>query len=114
MGNKIEKCGYRFTIAEVKDDYYLTKCGNLIAIANQDDFSLVHNKFDVTTLKPFSEVLVRQNVYGKWEIDFFGYYNRGDHHTTGACIFKQCIPFAGNEYLLGTANDCDEFYKTWE
>lgn len=52
VGNKIEKCGYRFTVAEVKDEYYLTKCGNKIPIDNQDDFSLVPNKFDITTLVP--------------------------------------------------------------
>ena len=26
---------------------------------------------------------------------------------------KQCIPYKGNEHLLGTTNDCDEFYKNW-
>jgi hypothetical protein len=27
--------------------------------------------------------------------------------------YKQCIPYEGNEHLLGTTNDCDNFYKTW-
>lgn len=28
--------------------------------------------------------------------------------------FYQCIPYEDNEHLLGTTNDCDEYYKTWE
>lgn len=28
-------------------------------------------------------------------------------------LYQQCIPFEGNEHLLGTTNDCDEYYKTW-
>lgn len=26
----------------------------------------------------------------------------------------QCIPYEGNEHLLGKTDDCDEFYKTWK
>ena len=25
-----------------------------------------------------------------------------------------CIPYEGNEHLLGTSINCDDFYKTWE
>ena len=28
--------------------------------------------------------------------------------------WKQCIPYEGNEHLLGTTDDCDDFYKNWE
>ena len=27
--------------------------------------------------------------------------------------YKQCIPYEGNEHLLGTTDDCDDYYKTW-
>lgn len=120
VGNKIEKCGYRFTIAEVKDDYYLTKCGNKIPIDNQDDFSLVPNKFDVTTLKPFdSKVLVRDKNTEEWRGHFFSHYDSNSNKpyvcigVEGLNEYKQCIPYEGNEHLFGTTNDCDEFYKTW-
>lgn len=118
VGNKIEKCGYRFTIAEVKDDYYLTKCGNKIPIDNQDDFSLVPNKFDITTLKAFeSRVLVRDYDNRMWIPTFWGKLLEDDSNcsylTTNGC-YKYCIPYEGNEHLLGTTNDCDDFYKTWE
>ena len=26
----------------------------------------------------------------------------------------QCIPYEGNEHLLGKTDACNEFYKTWE
>lgn len=72
------------------------------------------NKFDITNLKPFEKVLVRQNINGRWGIDFFGFYTEGYYYTTGSSIYVQCIPFVGNEHLLSTTNDCNEFYKTWE
>ena len=114
VGNKIEKCGYRFTIAEVKDDYYLTKCGNKIPIDNQDDFSLVPNKFDITTLKPFDKVLVRDFDNTPWEIEFFSRLFDGKHFKCLDVSYTQCIPYEGNHHLLGTTNDCDDFYKIWE
>lgn len=115
-GNKIEKCGYRFTIAEVKDNYYLTKCGNKISFDYQDDFSLVPNKFDITTLKPFDKVLVR-NDNTCWRIEFFERINKKNKNYPFVCMYghnyKQCIPYEGNEHLLGKTDDCSEFYKTW-
>lgn len=115
VGDKIEKLGYRFTIIQVKDNNYLTKCGNKIPIDNQDDFILVPNKFDITTLKPFDKVLIRDSDTREWSASLFSHYN-GLKSYKYTCIngsgFKQCIPYQGNEYLLGTTNDCDEFYKT--
>lgn len=117
VGDKIEKCGYRFTIAEVQDDYYLTKCGNKIPIDNQDDFSLVPNKFDITTLKPFDKVLVRNTITEYWRISLFGAIVHDDRRYF-LCLansgFYQCIPYEHNEHLLATSDDCDDFYKTWE
>ena len=26
---------------------------------------------------------------------------------------RYCIPYEGNEHLLGNTDDCDDFYKTW-
>lgn len=75
---------------------------------------LTEQKFDTTTLKPFGKVLVRQNNNGIWGIDLFGFYNEGYYHTTGNCIYVQCVQYEQNEHLLGKTDDCDEFYKTWE
>lgn len=117
VGDKIKKLGYKFTIIQVKDNNYLTKCGNKIPIDNQDDFILVPNKFDIDTLKAFeSRVLVREYDNRMWMPTFFGMRLEDDSNcsyiTTNGC-YKYCIPYKGNEWLLGTTNDCDDFYKTW-
>lgn len=117
IGDKITN-GKRSIIIDYIDDEYYYETGRNIAnrlfIKYQDEWELVLDKFDVTTLKPFNEVLVRDHNDEKWNIDFFGYYNKGFYHTTGSCSYKQCVPYKDNEYLRGTNNDCKDFYKTWE
>lgn len=111
---------YIVTIAKLDDDYYDYvnedgQCG-VIHISAQDDWELVPNKFDVTTLKPFDKVLVRSHNSDIWECDFFSLYNpecSNRFHCIGAW-YDICIPYIGNEHLRGTANDCNEYYKTWE
>lgn len=70
-------------------------------------------KFDISTLKPFDKVLVRDSYSEEWNVDFFGY--RRNDGTCRCMTFtrNQCIPFEGNEHLLGTANPCADFYDTW-
>ena len=76
-----------------------------------EDYELALDKFDITTLKPFeSRVLVRDDSCYEWEADIFGRYSDG-YITLGGGKWKQCIPFEGNEHLLGTTDDCDEFFK---
>lgn len=90
--------------------------GIFVPISEQDNWELVPHKFDVTTLKPFeSRVLVR-NV-GVWIPAFWGYYSKEYIYpfvVDGGNTFAQCIPYEGNEHLLGKTKDCDEYYKTWE
>lgn len=98
--------------------YHIVSKGKIanLHFKEQDDWELVPHKFDVTTLKPFeSRVLVR-NV-GVWIPAFWGYYSKEYIYpfvVDGGNTFAQCIPYKGNEHLLGTANDCDEYYKNWE
>ena len=90
----------------------------IIDIKEQDNYELLPNKFDITTLKPFDKVLVRDEDGQKWMCDIFSYYDdknpRYPFWGVGRSNSKQCIPYKGNEHLLGTTNDCDDFYKTWE
>ena len=120
VGDRIERFDCRYTITEIRDNYYLTKHGVNIRIDNQDAFELVPNKYDITTLKPFDKVLVRTRSFTPcWTIDFFdGYHPEiGGSFTpfgvTGGKYFQQCIPYEGNEHLRATTNDCDEYYKNW-
>ena len=89
----------------------------IIDIKEQGNYELLPNKFIITTLKPFDKVLVRDENGQKWMCDIFSYYDdtnpKYPFWSVGRSNSKQCIPYKGNEHLLGTTNDCDEFYKNW-
>ena len=69
-------------------------------------------KFDITTLKPFDKVLVRDSDKHIWCASIFSNTWKNKYYCVGMW-HNQCIPYEGNEHLLGTTNDCDEYYKTW-
>lgn len=114
--SKVDDENILFKIKEIQDNDYIIVSIYVwkMPIKRQEDFELVPNKFDITTLEPFQEVLVRNYNTDEWDIDLFGYYSRGFYHTTGRGLYRQCIPYKGNEYLRGTSKDCKEYYKTWE
>jgi hypothetical protein len=84
-----------------------------IPFGYQDKWELVPNKFDITTLKPFDKVLARDTDNSMWTAALFSHLRGMTFYTVGGW-YNQCIPFEGNQHLLGTTDDCDEFYKTWE
>lgn len=122
----IDSYKVKITEVNIEDECYgyesvIAKGLGGIRFNEQDEWKLVPNKFDITTLKPFDKVLVRTKSFTScWTIDFFDGYQpeRGGSFTpfgvTGGKYFQQCIPYEGNEHLRATINDCDEFYKTWE
>lgn len=55
-------------------------------------------------MKPFDKVLVRNAEYGLWIPALFGMEKNGQY-ITSAGWQKYCIPYEGNEHLLGTKND---------
>ena len=73
-------------------------------------------KFDVNTLQPFDKVLVRDNSLSKWRPDFFGFPIQNENYIICASSFwYQCIPYNDDtKHLLGTTNDCPEYYKWWK
>ena len=76
----------------------------------------IPNKFDINDLKPYDKVLVRDNDEQLWMADLFGSYH-GKTNYPFRCVghyTNQCVPYEGNELLLGTTDNCNEFYKTWE
>ena len=58
-------------------------------------------------LKPFEKVLVRDNDDKVWVANVFSHYRAGStvEYVCMGFIWKQCIPYEGNEYLLGTDKD---------
>jgi hypothetical protein len=79
------------------------------------DYVLVSRKFDISSLKPFDKVLVRDTKEQVWVADLFSHMvNRPLGGYTFACVGhypSQCIPYEGNEHLLGTTDDCDEYFN---
>ena len=71
-------------------------------------------KFDPKTLQPFDKVLVRTELKGVWNIDLFG-YKKGPFAVCLDTAINDCIPFnEDTKYLIGTNEDCPEYYKWWE
>ena len=65
------------------------------------------NKFNLSTntLKPFDKVLVKDSIDEKWKISLFSYYDEENQYFPYVCIsgrYVHCIPYEGNENLLGT------------
>jgi hypothetical protein len=77
---------------------------------------LKKDKFDITTLKTFDKVLVRLRDTDHWKPAFWGrrIQNQNFPFITSYGSTAQAIPFKGNEWLVGTTYDCDDFYKTWK
>ena len=114
VGDRIRKMGETstYTITDVNNAHYF--CGKYVICDTCDnDWELVPNKFDITTLKVFDKVLVRDSNEGMWSASIFSHTWKNKYICIGIW-YNQCIPYEGNEHLLGTANDCDEYYKTWE
>ena len=110
-----DDCASEWKIIKVNNDTYTVDYCHSISFENQDNYELVPNKFDINTLIPFeSKVLVRDVDYHEWEGAIFGRYDGKKFFTIGGMDWTQCIPYKGNEWLFGTNNDCDKYYKTWE
>lgn len=116
----IESINYNFYIIKTPDWFDNCYITDKLPFNCQDEYELIHsNKFDINTLKPFeSRVLVRDKNTDKWRSNFWGFYDI-DHamnYPYECCgnSYVQCIPYEGNEHLLGTTNDCEEYFKTWK
>ena len=71
-------------------------------------------KFDPNTLQPFDKVLVRNVDNGFWNAAFFSYIAGQWVNCIGSGT-AECIPYnEETKHLIGTKEDCPEFYKWWE
>ena len=60
------------------------------------------------SLKPFDKVLVRDSEDDVWKAGYFSNYDEDNKSFLYICVgslYKLCIPYEGNEYLLGTTNN---------
>lgn len=61
--------------------------------------------------KPFDKVLVRDDGTQEWCANYFSHYRGYDKYYPYACIdsnYRYCIPYEGNEHLLGTTDPYTE------
>lgn len=56
--------------------------------------------------KPFEKVLVRDSYDDMWRASFFSHIKEDDGRYVTTCFtWKFCIPYEGNEHLLGTTDN---------
>lgn len=86
-------------------NYSDTEC-MLFPSKEQRDWS----KFGVTDqeskhqFKPFDKVLVRDIDENEWECSLFSHIDEEGYYVCVGSWWMQCIPYEGNEHLLGTTN----------
>ena len=74
-------------------------------------------KFDVHILQPFDKVLVRDGISSEWTCTLFSHIINNlpfPIYCSGG-YFRYCIPYnEDTKYLVGTKENCPEYYKWWE
>lgn len=66
--------------------------------------------------KAYDRVLVRDKDDERWQAAFYDQYladeEKYPHHVISGACFTQCIPYEGNEHLLGTTDKYEP--KPWK
>ena len=74
-------------------------------------------RFDPKTLQPYSKVLAKDGSSSKWTCTFFSHMDNDalfPVYCSGG-YFRVCIPYnEETKHLVGTKEDCPEYYKWWE
>lgn len=61
--------------------------------------------------QPFQKVLVKdceEGIFGVWHCDLFSHISKEGKYFTISGEWENCIPFEGNEHLVGTKDDPKE------
>lgn len=106
--NRVSAEGYRFATEEEMQQLFEALEKENKAWDNKKK-EIVDLKTKVE-LKPFDKVLVRDRKTYHWEVDLFGFKTEGPnivYHCVGGS-WKFCIPYIGNESLLGTIKDAEK------
>ena len=74
-------------------------------------------KFDPKTLQPYDKVLVNDNPYTMWKVDFYSHKDESKAYPY-ICIgnsYTYCIPYNDEtKQLVGTTDEAPEYYRYWE
>lgn len=72
-------------------------------------------KFDPKTFQPFDKVLVRDYSTENWATALYSHLSPLGGIICGSVCFGEIIPYNDKtKHLIGTKEDCQEFYKWWE
>ena len=75
-------------------------------------------KFDPKTLQPFDKVLSKYYIDKEWTCGILShpYCHSGfNGFIVNSNFVRYCIPYnEETKHLVGTSNDCPEYYKWWE
>lgn len=69
---------------------------------------IVDLKPKVDVLKPFDRVLVRNCKSENWRANLFGYIDKDGFYCCVWANWAYCIPYIGNESLVGTTKDVED------
>ena len=114
------RCQYSFT----KDGRLYYGIGECVLFPSKDqrDWSKFERfwdkpkveKFDPHTLKPFDKVLVRNCQENDWRVEIFGCITEASECLCTA-YWNMGIPYnEETKHLIGTKEDCPDYYKWWE
>lgn len=85
--------------------------------ADKKELVKLEPKFDISTLKPFDEVLVRDSYSSWWKCVFWEYLgaNKDCPFMTMHGLFKQCIPYnEETKHLVDTTEMPPKKYINWK
>lgn len=74
-------------------------------------------RFDPNTLQPFDRVLSRNEIYEPWRCEFFSNMITKFIYPVicAGRSWRYCIPYNDEtKHLVGTTEDCPEYYKWWK
>jgi len=123
VGDKIQEKHtkmYVYTVLSVdlQNQRYLVEHNykHQLLFTSQDNFELVPKfHYDISNFKPFDKVLVKYYNDENWKCGLFSHLSTNSV-AKFVCVgstYVQCIPFDGNEHLLGTTDMPDEMYVNW-
>lgn len=112
-------CGVYFTNeADKSVDYtHIETFVNLIKThPDYKELELPKPHYDIKNFHAGMPVLVRDAKGEEWRYGEFSHLSSrfGDNQFCAGCTYwVQCIPFEGNEHLVGTTDMCDERFVNW-
>ena len=77
------------------------------AITFQEAYAIWEKSNKQPAFKPFDKVLVRDSESDKWRANLFGYIDKDEYYHCVYANWAYCIPYIGNESLLGTIKDVE-------